>query len=41
MVQKSVTYDCKLYCGRVKKKKKKRKVKTIADETIIKFEEML
>lgn len=40
MVQKSVTYDCKLYCERVKKKKK-RKVKTIADETIIKFEEML
>lgn len=25
----------------LKKKKKKRKVKTIADETIIKFEEML
>ena len=39
MVQKSVTYDCRLYCERVKKKK--RKVKTIADETIIKFEEML
>lgn len=38
MIQKSVTYDSRLYCERVKQK---RKVKTIADETIIKFEEML